>query len=45
MKRTAKTAVALLMTAGIAMGGFGFATTDGGASTFGGATGCCRQVV
>jgi hypothetical protein len=42
MKRTAKTAVALLLTAGIAMGGFGIGTIDGGATVFGGASGCCR---
>jgi hypothetical protein len=49
MKRTAKAAVALLVTAGIAMGGLGFGTlggTVGGGSTiFGGATGCCRATV
>jgi hypothetical protein len=45
MKRTAKSAVALLLTAGLAMGGFGLSTTGGGATIFGGATGCCRAVV
>ena len=46
MKRTAKAAVALLLTAGIVMGGVGFATTTGGGATiFGGATGCCRATV
>jgi hypothetical protein len=42
MKRTAKAAVALLLTAGIAMGGIGFGSTSGGATVFGGASGCCR---
>jgi hypothetical protein len=45
MKRTAKAAVALLLTAGIAMGGVGFGTIGGGASIFGGATGCCRATI
>jgi hypothetical protein len=42
MKRTAKAAVALLLTAGIAMGGASFGTIGGGSIIFGGATGCCR---
>ena len=42
MKRTAKTAIALLLSAGLAMSGFGFSSTDGGATIFGGASGCCR---
>jgi hypothetical protein len=51
MKRTAKAAVALLLTAGIAMGGVGFGTLGGtlggggGSTIFGGATGCCRATV
>jgi hypothetical protein len=45
MKRTAKAAVALLLTAGIAMGGVGFGPLGDGATPFGGATGCCRATV
>ncbi|GAA2729667.1 hypothetical protein [Cellulomonas aerilata] len=42
MKRTAKTAVALLLTAGLALSGTGFGGTGSGATVFGGASGCCR---
>lgn len=45
MKRTATTAVALLLSAGLAMGGIGFGgTVSAGSATDGGASGCCRGV-
>ncbi|WP_298456675.1 hypothetical protein [uncultured Cellulomonas sp.] len=46
MKRFASSAVALVLSAGLVLAGFGFGTggLGDGATTNGGAPGCCRQI-